>query len=87
LRRRAKLPVEAFGVGWLNLGVEPKQTDEGLDPDSRRDLARRVVERLQAETQYHGEKLPFERVIEQQEQLMVRHLEGKERYRTYVLPW
>lgn len=72
---------------WLNLGIEAKLTEEGLDSQTRRDLARKIVERLQADTRYHGESMALERVMEQQAQLLVRHFEGKERYKTYVLPW
>jgi CRISPR-associated protein Cas1 len=79
--------VDRTVFGWLNLGVEAKLTGEGLDPETRRELAHKIVERLQTETRYHGEQLALERVMEQQAQLLVRHLEGKERYKTYVLPW
>ena len=79
--------VDRTVFGWLNLGVEAKLTEEGLHAETRRDLAHKIVERLQAETRYHGEQLALERVMEQQAQLLVRHLEGKERYKTYVLPW
>src|SRR5208283_5272243 len=79
--------VDRSVFGWLNLGAEAKVTEEGLDTETRRELAHRVVERLQAGTRYHGEQLPLERVMEQQARLLVRHLEGRERYKTYVLPW
>lgn len=79
--------VDRTVFGLLNLGVEAKLTEEGLDPATRRDLAHKVVERLQSETRYHGEQLALERVMEQQAQLLVRHLEGRESYKTYVLPW
>jgi CRISPR-associated endonuclease Cas1 len=79
--------VDRTVFGWLNLGSDAKVTDEGLDTDTRRELARRVIERLQAPTRYHGEPLPLERVMEQQAQLLVRHLEGTDRYKTFVLPW
>jgi CRISPR-associated protein Cas1 len=79
--------VDRTVFGWLNLGVEAKLTEEGLATETRRELARKIVERLQAETRYHGEPLPLQRVMEQQAQLLVRHMEGKERYKTYVLPW
>ena len=72
---------------WLNLGVQAEVKDDGLDTDTRHDLARKVVERLQGETRYHGEAMALERVMEQQAQLLVRHLEGKEKYKTFVLPW
>jgi CRISPR-associated protein Cas1 len=79
--------VDRTVFSWLNLGVPAKLTEEGLDTTTRRDLARKIVERLQAGTRYHGEALALERVMEQQAQLLVRHLEGKETYKTYVLPW
>jgi CRISP-associated protein Cas1 len=58
-----------------------------FDSETRRELARRIVERLQADTRYHGDSLPLERVMEQQAQLLVGHLNGKNAYKTYVLPW
>jgi CRISP-associated protein Cas1 len=79
--------VDRTVFGWLNLGIDAKQTEEGLDSQTRRDLARRIVERLQADTRYHGEALPLERIVEQQAQLLVRRVEGKDRYKTFVLPW
>jgi CRISPR-associated endonuclease Cas1/group II intron reverse transcriptase/maturase len=79
--------VDRTAFGWLNLGIEAKMTEEGLDGETRRDLARKIVERLQADTRYHGESLPLERVMEQQAQLLVRHFKGQECYKTYVLPW
>ena len=72
---------------WLNLGVQAEVKEDGLDLDTRHDLARKVVERLQGETRYHGEGMALERVMEQQAQLLVRHLEGKAKYKTFVLPW
>ena len=79
--------VDRTVFGWLNLGVQATLTTEGLDSNTRRELARRVVERLQAQTRYHGEQLALEKVMEHQAQLLVRHLAGKDRYKTYVLPW
>ena len=72
---------------WLNLGVQAVVKEDGLDTDTRHDLARRVVERLQGETRYHGEAMPLEKVMEHQAQLLVRHLEGTAKYKTFVLPW
>ena len=71
----------------LNLGVEAEVGANGLSDATRHAVARRVIERLQAETRYHGESTPLESVMEQQARLLVRHIEGKETYKTYVLPW
>jgi CRISPR/Cas system-associated endonuclease Cas1 len=62
-------------------------TGQGLGPETKRDLARQVIRRLQAPTRYHGESIPLEKVMDQQAKLLVRHLEGKDRYQTFVLPW
>ena len=79
--------VDRTVFGWLNLGIEAKLADDGLASQTRRDLARKIIERLQADTRYHGESLPLERVMEHQAQALVRHFEGKQPYKTYVLPW
>jgi CRISPR-associated endonuclease Cas1/group II intron reverse transcriptase/maturase len=71
----------------LNLAVDAKISADGLDSDTRREFARKIVERLQAATRYHGESMPLEKVMEQQAQLLVRHIQGSDRYKTWVLPW
>jgi CRISPR-associated endonuclease Cas1/group II intron reverse transcriptase/maturase len=79
--------VDRSVFGMLNLGIDAKVTATGLNDQTRHDLARRVLQRLQAETRYHGESIPLEQVMKDQARLLVRHMEGKERYKTYVLPW
>jgi CRISP-associated protein Cas1 len=73
--------------GMLNLGVVANVTEDGLDASTRHAVARKVVARLQAETRYHGDAMPLEQVMEHQARLLVQHIEGKDRYQTYVLPW
>lgn len=79
--------VDRCVFGMLNLGIQAKVTETGLNDQTRHDLARRVLQRLQAETRYHGESLPLEQVMKDQARLLIRHIEGQERYKTYVLPW
>jgi CRISPR-associated endonuclease Cas1/group II intron reverse transcriptase/maturase len=79
--------VDRAVFGMLNLGVTAEVDGDGLDSDTRHDLARKVIHRLQTKTRYHGEVLPLEQVMQQQAQLLVRHIEGKDSYQTYVLPW
>ena len=71
----------------LNLASDLETTEHGLDTDTRHLLARKVLERLQAKTRYHGEQLPLQKVMELQAQLLARHIKGQEEYRCYVLPW
>jgi CRISP-associated protein Cas1 len=79
--------VDRSVFGMLNLGAAADMDQGGLQIETRHDLARKVVHRLQAETRYHGESLPLEHVMELQAELLVRHIQGKDRYKTYVLPW
>lgn len=79
--------VDRAVFGMLNLGVEAHTDGDGLTDDTRHELARKVVRRLQSPTRYHGESLPLEQVMELQARLLVRHIQKTEQYRTYVLPW
>ena len=71
----------------LNLASDLETTEHGLETDTKHLLARKVLERLQAKTRYHGEQLPLQKVMELQAQLLARHIKGQEEYRCYVLPW
>jgi CRISPR-associated endonuclease Cas1/group II intron reverse transcriptase/maturase len=79
--------VDRTVFGMLNLGVAAEVTADGLSAETRRDLARKIVKRLQTEVRYHGESAPLEEVMGQQARLLVDHIEGKRRYETFVLPW
>ena len=80
--------VDRTVFSMLNLASELKVTDRGLlDPETRHALARKVLERLQANVRYHGESIPLQKVMQLQAQLLVRHIQGKERYKCFVLPW
>jgi CRISPR-associated endonuclease Cas1 len=71
----------------LNLSVDLTVSESGLDSESRHILARRVLERFQANTRYHGEAIPLQKVVELQAQMLIRHIRGEEAYKPYVLPW
>ena len=79
--------VDRVVFSMLNLGKSYAVTEKGLDDTTRHDLARHVVHRLQCDTRYHGESMPLQKVMEHQARLLVSHIEGKERYKSYVLPW
>jgi len=79
--------VDRVVFSMLNLGKRYAVTGKGLDDSTRHDLARQVTRRLQSDTRYHGETMPLQKVMEHQARLLVRHIEGKERYKSYVLPW
>ena len=79
--------VDRVVVSLLNLGKDLNMEDGRLDTPTRQMLARAVLRRLQANTRYHGEAASLLTVIEQQARLLVRHIEGVEEYKGFVLPW
>ena len=79
--------VDRVVFSMLNLGKSYAVTEKGLDDKTRHDLARHVVRRLQCDTRYHGESMSLQKVMEHQARLLVSHIEGKGRYKSYVLPW
>jgi CRISPR-associated endonuclease Cas1/group II intron reverse transcriptase/maturase len=79
--------VDRVVFSMLNWGKNYEVTQEGLNPQTRRDLARNILRRLHSPARYHGELMPLEQIIDQQARLLVRHVEGKDRYSCFVLPW
>jgi CRISPR/Cas system-associated endonuclease Cas1 len=71
----------------LNLGKDFAVTPEGLPVEVRQELARKVVNRIQSQVRYHGESMPMSQVMDRQARLLVRHIEGKDKYSSFVMPW
>jgi CRISPR-associated protein Cas1 len=79
--------VDRVVFSMLNWGKNYEVTQEGLNTQTRRDLARNILRRLHSPARYHGELMPLEQIMDQQARLLVRHVEGKDRYSCFVLPW
>lgn len=79
--------VDRVVFSMLNWGKNYEVTQEGLNTQTRRDLARNILRRLHSPARYHGELMPLEEIMDQQARLLVRHVEGKDRYSCFVLPW
>ena len=81
------MAVDRTVFSMLNVGAEVKVSSQGLDSDTRHRLARAVVQRIQSGVRYHGDSVPLTKVMGQQSELLARHIQGRDRYRTFVLPW
>ena len=78
--------VDRAVLSVLNLGKSIKMgTDGRLDMDSRHELATAVVRRLQSTVRYRAESMALHAV--EQSRLLVRHVEGKEEYRPWIMQW
>jgi len=71
----------------LGMGVRFTLDDEGLSIDTRRRLAREVINRLHAPVRYRGKVMPLLAVMDRQADLLVQHILGKDQYRSFPLPW
>jgi|SRR5579871_1421725 len=79
--------VDRTVFSMLNLASDLKTGEHGLEQETRHLLARRVAERLQGKVRYHGESLPLLRIMELQADLLVRHVQRKDTYQSFILPW
>ena len=79
--------VDRVVISSVNLGKALGVEDGRLSSEARHELARAVVKRLQSETRYHGDSVPLQKVIEFQAQLLARHIEGRDVYKAFSMPW
>ena len=82
--------VDRAVLSLLNLGKEVTLEKDGrLDADSRHALAEAVTRRLQSPVRYRSapEPMALQDAIVEQSRLLVRHIEGKEEYKPWILQW
>jgi len=72
----------------LGKGLKFERSADGmLSLETRRTLAKAVIQRLNATTSYEGRKLPILAVMDGQAARLVDHVTGKRPYRSFVMPW
>ena len=89
LMEEFRAPVVDRAVITLLNRREPAALDDNgrLDVETRRRLLQRVHERLNALVQSGGDEATMQQVIARQARGLVRHLEGKRRYRPFLDRW
>lgn len=70
----------------LRGGALPMQ-ERRLTDATRKELARRVLERLEAEENYDGKKHRLKTIIQRQARRLASYLRGETRYRPFVASW
>ncbi|MGQ9498598.1 MAG: CRISPR-associated endonuclease Cas1 [Desulfotomaculales bacterium] len=79
--------VDRTVIGLVTRGT-PIVLEEGLlAEETRRELARRVLERLEAEENYDGKKYRLKAVIHRQARRIAAFLRGEAKYRPFVCGW
>ncbi|RJX17299.1 MAG: CRISPR-associated endonuclease Cas1 [Ammonifex sp.] len=74
-------------VGMLLRGSEVEMEEGRLGDATRRELARRVLERLDAEESYDGKKHKTKTIIQRQARRVASFLRGEGRYKPFVASW
>jgi CRISPR-associated protein Cas1 len=68
-------------------GSEVKTEEGRLTDETRRELARRVLERLDVEENYDGKKHKIRTVIQRQARRVASFLRGEGKYKPFVASW
>ncbi len=75
------------GLLGRSVGLHLGEDGTGLDAESRRILARAVVDNLQSEQRYRSGRATLQGIMSEQVRELIRHLKGESPYRGYVMPW
>ncbi|MCL6451018.1 MAG: CRISPR-associated endonuclease Cas1 [Acetobacteraceae bacterium] len=79
--------VDRAVMALLVRGFEPVMEDGRLSVETRRELARRVLERLEAEDRYEGKKHRLRTIMQMQARHLATFLRREGPYRPYVGSW
>lgn len=79
--------VDKSVVAGLNLGLDWELDDGGLTLETRKDLAKRILSRLDSRVVYKGEKVKLSVVIGRQARSLATFLRRESKYKPYVSRW
>ncbi|RJQ05555.1 MAG: CRISPR-associated endonuclease Cas1 [Bacillota bacterium] len=79
--------VDRAVIAWLNRGFVPGMDGERLDDKTRRELAAKVLERLEDQDRYDGAKHRLKTIIQMQCRRLAMFFRGEGAYRPYVAGW
>lgn len=79
--------VDRVIIAMVNKGFEIKMEEEMLSNATRKELARRVIERLDSEETIEGKKLKIRAIIQRQSRRIASYLRNECRYKSWVGGW
>jgi len=79
--------VDRTVIAWLNRGYEPVMEGERLADKTRRELADKVLQRLEDQDRYEGAKHRLKTIIQMQCRRLATFLRREAPYRPYVAGW
>ncbi|MDH7578359.1 MAG: CRISPR-associated endonuclease Cas1 [Bacillota bacterium] len=79
--------VDRTVIGMILRGTALAQEEGSLTEETRRELARRVLERLDGEESYEGKKYRVRSIIQRQARRVATYLRGEGKYRPFIAGW
>lgn len=79
--------VDRVVIGLVTRGTSIRLEEGRLTEETRRELARRILERLDAEESYDGRKYTLRAIIQRQARRVAAFLRGEGKYRPFVSSW
>jgi CRISPR-associated protein Cas1 len=79
--------VDRAVIAHLNTGAPVKLTQGMLEPDTRKALVERVLERLQAAETYDGKRYQVRSIIQMQARRLASFLRGDGIYKAFSFKW
>jgi len=79
--------VDRVTIAMISKGFEPTMEDERLSQSTRREVANRVLERLESTERYEGEKHKLRTIIQRQARHLATFLRKQGNYRPFLATW
>jgi len=79
--------VDRVVIAWLNRGYEPEMDGDRLSDSTRRELAEKILARLEDEDRFEGAQHRLKTIIQMQCRRLAMFLRGEGHYRPYLAGW
>lgn len=79
--------VDRTVIGMILRGTAINQKEGSLTEETRRELARRILERLDGEENYEGKKFKMRSIVQRQARRVAAYLRGEGKYKPFIAGW
>lgn len=79
--------VDRVVLAMINKGYSPKMEDGNLSVETRRELAAKILERMESTTLFRGKKHTIKVIIQMQARFVASFLRGEGAYKPFIAGW
>ncbi len=79
--------VDRVIIAWLNRGYVPRMDNDRLGEDTRKDLAAKILERLEDHDRFEGAQHKLKTIVQMQCRRLAMFFRGEGAYRAYAAGW